>query len=274
VPTDEATEFRAPSLDRETDQWVLHVGPAGETLDGPFASVVAQPAAEGDRKLDIRPDIEAVFTFKKQHANERSAHAAVLPIWEAWELEETLTNAGRPPRFELELAGGLIVDCAPSQGQEKTYVVTGQGSLYVRPPDAPVVLEQLPGPPTALVVDQHVRTILRRWQRYLVGADTLPAAAYACLTYVEATFGGPGQAAAQLGISRGVLRKVSELSSRIGDDATARKFDRAPRRAHTPDETAFLEAAITAIIRRVAEVAATGDASRLGVIDVSDLRSG
>ena len=275
VPTNEAIEYRVASFDRETDQWALHVGPEGEGVDGPFAAVSARPAVDDLRELEIRHDLEAVFTFRTQHRTEQAAHQAVRPFLEAWQLDEGLRQAGERPRFQLEPAGSLIVDRAPRPGEEATYVVTGGGSFYVRAAEEPVIVERLPGPPTELVVDQHARTLWQRWERYLNGGDTLPAAAYACLTYVDATFGPDRrEAAARLRISRGVLRKIAQLSSRIGDDATARKFDSQARRAHTPEETAFLEMAITTMIRRVAEVAAIGNASGLHEIDRSDLASG
>jgi len=275
VPTNEAIEYRVDSFDRETDQWTLHLGPEGEGVDGSFAAVSARPAVDDPREREIRHDLEAVFTFKTQHRTEQAAHEAVRPCLEAWQLDEGLRQAGERPRFQLELAGSLIVDRAPRPGDEATYVVTGGGSFYVRPAEQPVIVQRLPEPPTEFVVDQHARTLWQRWERYLNGGDTLPAAAYACLTYVEATF-APGQreAAARLRISRGVLRKIARLSTRIGDDATARKFDSQARRAHTPEETAFLEIATTTLIRRTAEVAAIGNAWELPEIDVSDLASG
>lgn len=272
VPTKDTIEFDAPSLDFETDEWVLHVGPEGEGVQGPFAAVGTGPAGDGRAKLEIRPDVEAVFTFKTQHRTEQAAYASVKPVLEAWQLEEGLRHAGQRPRFYFQLAGSLIVDRAPQPGKQATYAVSGGGSFYVRPADEKVVVEQLPEPPTEFVVDQHARTLWQRWERYLSGEDTLPAATYACLTYALTEFGpGPREAAARLRVSRGVLRKVGQLSSRVGDDATTRKFDGQSRRPHTLEEIAFLEAAITALIRRVAEVAATGNSSGLREIGVSDL---
>jgi hypothetical protein len=135
-----------------------------------------------------------------------------------------------------------------------------------------VVVEKFPEPPTHLEVDAHTKTLWQRWSRYVAGEDTLPAAAYACLTYVETHFGPGGRdAAKRLAVSRGVLRGIRQLSSTIGDDATARKFASGTRRQHTDAEVAFLEAAVTVLIRRVAEVAAAGNASSLPAIDLSDL---
>jgi hypothetical protein len=272
VPTNDETEFRAASLDRETDDFSIHVGPQGEGLTGPFAAVSARPADEADADaLRVRLDIEAVFTFKVQHRSEHAAREAVRPFVEAWELDENLRAPGERPRFELEFAGSLIVDRTPAEGEQATYAVSGGGSFYVRPPTQVVVVEEFSEPPTQLVADAHAKNLWRRWERYLNGEDTLAAAAYACLTYVETEM-GPGRqaAAARLGTSRAVLQKIGTLSSRVGDEATARKFDQTPRRAHTKGEIAFLEGAVTALMRRVAEVAAAGNASSLRPISLAD----
>jgi hypothetical protein len=271
VPTDPATEFRAPAIDRETDDWALHVGPEGEGLAGVFGVMSIRPAG-APSDLEVRPEVEALFTCKTHYHDASAAHAAVLPVLEAWQLEESLREAGRRPRFQFEFAGSLVVDHAPQPGQEAQYVSTVGGSFYVRPKEQPVLVEAWSAPPTNLAVNEHARTLWQRWDRYLRGEDTLPVAAYACLTYLTATFGpGDREAAAALGVSRGVLRKVSELSSRVGDDETARKFDRQPRRAHTPEEVAFLERSVTALIRRVGELAAAADPSTLRQLDLTDL---
>jgi hypothetical protein len=150
--------------------------------------------------------------------------------------------------------------------------VSGGGSFYVRPPTQTVVIEEFSEPPRQLIADEHAKTLWRRWSRYLDGEDTLPAAAYACLTYVESELGPREQrAAARLGISRQVLGRVRILASRVGDEATARKFDRQKRRAHTLNEIKFLETTITVLIRRVGEVAAVGDATSLSKITLGDL---
>jgi hypothetical protein len=78
LPVDDATEFRAPSLDLETADFSLHVGPEGEGIKGPFFSIGTQ-LADADAAR-VRTDMEAVFTFKVQHRTERAAREAVRPF--------------------------------------------------------------------------------------------------------------------------------------------------------------------------------------------------
>jgi hypothetical protein len=89
--------------------------------------------------------------------------------------------------------------------------------------------------------------------------------AYFCLTLIEANAGDQEQAkerkknrkrekaGKKYRISCEVLAKLGELTSTRGDEKTARKS----HRLHTPlsgAETRWIEAAVKAIIRRVAEI--------------------
>lgn len=267
LPGDDATEFQAPPLHIERDEFDVHVGPEGEGVRAPFASV----GVAGSETTRIRRDVEALVTFKAHHQSEREAHEAVRPFLEAWVMAAALEEPGRPQPFSLEFAGSLIVDVDPPPGEDAKYVVSGEGSFYVRPPHQQIVIEKFPEPPEGFAADRHVITLWRRWKRYLDGEDTLPAAAYACLTYVEREVArGEREAAANLRVSRPVLQTIARLTSNVGDEETARKFEAGPRRAHTAAEVAFLKAAVTALIRRVGEVAA-GDASELSEIGLADL---
>jgi hypothetical protein len=269
LPRDEATEFQAPPLHIERDEFDVYVGPEGKGVRAPFASVSTSLA--GSETTRIRRDVEALVTFKADHQSEREAHEAVRPFLEAWLFSAALEEPGRPQPFSLEFAGSLIVDSDPPPGQDAKYVVSGGGSFYVRPPEQQIVIETFGEPPERFAADRHVITLWRRWKRYLDGKDTLAAAAYACLTYVENEVAqGEREAAANLRVSRRVLQTIGRLTSNVGDEETARKFDPGPRRAHTAAEVAFLEAAITALIRRVGEVAA-GGATELQKIGLADL---
>jgi hypothetical protein len=65
IPTADETEFSAEALDVETPDFSVHVGREGEGIRGPFARVSARPADGSAHEPRVRPDIEAVFTFKK-----------------------------------------------------------------------------------------------------------------------------------------------------------------------------------------------------------------
>ena len=89
---------------------------------------------------------------------------------------------------------------------------------------------------------------------YLEGRDLLTTMGYVCLSTIQSDAGGRRRAAAKFKIDGDVLDKLGTLTSDVGDEATARKFDnQSTKRAHTPTEKAWVEAAVKKIIRRVAE---------------------
>jgi len=156
TPTAVETEFHAESLDLETADFSVHVEREGEGIKDPFFAVSTRRADAPAHELRIRPEIEAVVRFKKQHRSARAAHDAVRRLLEAWELEEGLRAPGKGPRFEFEFAGSLIIDRGPLPGKEATYAVSGEGSFYVRAANQKVLVERFPEPPAQLELDVKV----------------------------------------------------------------------------------------------------------------------
>jgi hypothetical protein len=272
APTNPSIEFRVSGYDVEMDEFTLRVGPAGKGLPGLYTAAASmRPADASDDVGAAPPMLEVAVLFNAHYRSEIAAHESVRSVLEAWELAEQLRRPGRPPRFTFEWAGSCIVDRAPPSGQDPRYVTSAGGRFYVQPATKTVVVEELPPPPHGLASDDHAKTLWTRWAPYVEGADSLAAAAYACLTYVNSVFGpSPRDVATRLRVSRNVLARIAELSSRRGDPATARKFDAQPLRAHSPEEVAFLEQAITALIRRISELATCSNAAQLREIGLAD----
>jgi hypothetical protein len=202
---------------------------------------------------------EALVVFKTHYASEQEARDAVEPLLRSWEVERGL-KAGSPPSFRFEFGGSLIVDRGRRDGDETPYVVTGEGSFYVREPDEPPpTLEEYPEPPTSFAVDEHVETLWARWEAHLAGRESLAAAAYACLTYLEKVYADGRRGAAQkLGVSTAVLDTLGRLTSAVGDARATRKFTLAAGRPHTSKEMAWMQVTVTELVCRVGERAATG----------------
>ncbi len=99
-----------------------------------------------------------------------------------------------------------------------------------------------------------VEMLWNRYQMYLEGRDLLTTMGYVSLSTIQSEAGGRSRAAAKFNIHRDVLDKLGTLTSDIGDEMTARKFDdQSTKRAHTTTEKEWVEAAVKKIIRRVAE---------------------
>jgi len=113
---------------------------------------------------------------------------------------------------------------------------------------------EYPDPPSGFLASPMVDHLWNRYQMYLEGRDLLTTMGYVCLSTIQSDAGGRGLAAAKFKIQRDVLDKLAILTSNVGDEATARKFDnQSTKRAHSATEKEWIEAAVKKIIRRVAE---------------------
>ena len=98
-----------------------------------------------------------------------------------------------------------------------------------------------------------------RLSGYYSNREPLPSMAYFCLTVFLSPFSGRRNvrrtaASAHYHIDKQVLDEIGDLSSEKGGPDSARKVG-AMGSALSREEERFLEAAVTAIIRRAAEVA-------------------
>jgi hypothetical protein len=124
-----------------------------------------------------------------------------------------------------------------------------------------VMRREYPAPPARFKASTDVETLWHRYEGYKQGREPLLGMAYACLTWLEAQVGGRANAAKTYAIDATILRKLGDFTANLGDERTARKFHaRGARRPPTPEETAWIDAVIRILIRRVGEHAADPDA--------------
>jgi hypothetical protein len=105
--------------------------------------------------------------------------------------------------------------------------------------------------------------------------EPLSSMAYFCLTVLESSVGQKvkkrNASAKQYGIHYDVLDKLGKLTGGTrGEPMTARKMD-SDMTPHTPNELQWIEAAVKAIIRRVAEVAAGASVKQISMSDLPPL---
>lgn len=135
-----------------------------------------------------------------------------------------------------------------------------------------------PEPPADLAISRDAESMHRRYMGYLEDHEPLGAMAYFCLTVLEGLPQGHSgkrrvsrkrkDAAAWFAIDESVLDEIGRLSSSKGG-ADARKREGTGQPLST-DEHDFLEGAMKAIIRRVAEKEHS-PAGTLPTISLSDL---
>lgn len=182
---------------------------------------------------------------KERFDDDRSARSAVEPWLRRLEIGYHL-NDGRRIRFEL---ASFITE--HSEHDQTDVTVTGGVKLEARAGISMLLRPrgtQYPEPVENFVINEDVETAYQRWDNYLKGREPLPGVAYFVLSLLKHRAGGAAEASDRFRISRNVLRRVGELSSRAGTPVTARKAD---HREMAPEEAAWLEKTIKCVILRL-----------------------
>jgi hypothetical protein len=217
--------------------------------------------ALSDRKLRIVP-IE-------YFSSETEARSAIEPFLRAWEIGTDLTSNFGMIRFEFERVE--LIDRNPPQ-PGGTLVVNLQGASMVMIGSSATLhltCREYPRPPTAFSATAEVQSAYRRWLRYRSGSEPLQSMAYFVLTLIEASAGGRQAASRSFQIQADVLGTMGRLSSTKGDEATARKVEKANQFQNlTAAEKQWLEEAVRLIIRRLGEHAS---GAQVGPISMRDL---
>ena len=218
-----------------------------------------EPLVHDDALFCIRAEKRNVVLEPKCHyATEEEARSAAEEFVRRWEFEASLrTQSGA---FRLEYEGVRIIDRDPPPlppgvvNADPVYwnfrtsvsrvTVTKKLATFPAPPDDPAIN---PDDPDAILM-------LALLDRYRLKRARLGDVAYFCLTVLEDRAGSREKAADHYQISECDLDRVGCLSDGKGGDE-ARK---AKGRSHpfTEEEKSFLEAQVTAFIRRAAEKAA------------------
>jgi hypothetical protein len=209
-------------------------------------------------------------------ATEEEARARVEPFLRTWEIEYGLWAGESEFWFVFQRAELIDRDPPPRP--------TGGGPVQLEGHDAGVSSEEASltvretrhsyhGPPQDFVVTPDVETLWNRWEGYLGGREPLQSTAYFCLTVIEAQAGGGKRrrekAARVLSLEPRVLDTLGHLTSDVGDDLSARKFNPAGRPLSGQEE-AWVEAAVRMVIRRLGQLAAD-PARPLPILGMSDL---
>ncbi len=238
------------------------------------------PLVYEDELFCIQADkVDVIFEPKIHYATEEEAKSAVEGFVRRWEFEAAL-RAGSAG-FKLIYAGIDIIDRKPPLAPPG--VVPNSATFYFRVLKAQTqvtkVLTEYPVPSSGRAIepdDHNASFMLSRLDLYRQGREPLAGVAYVCLTVLERSAsqiaGGKESkrklAANHYQIEREVLERVGELSSKKGGSVARKAEGRSD--AFTQEETRFLEAAVAAFTRRVAEKA-PDLGGNLPVITMADL---
>jgi hypothetical protein len=219
------------------------------SYNNPPAVTVSEAAYD----MTLVDDVLTV-TMKEHHPTVGSAMARVRNHLRAWELQ-TAVDMGRG-YLNFEFDNAEVIDRnPPPPGTSTAHMgIVGAAASFTATAECHIARAKYPDPPSRFLASSTVEHLWNRYQMYLEGRDLLTTMGYVCLSTIQSDAGGRGSAAAKFQIQRDVLDQLGTLTSDVGDEATARKFDtQSTKRAHTEAEKAWIEAAVQKIIRRVAE---------------------
>ena len=203
---------------------------------------------------------KARFEFKEHYDTEERARQALADYVRVWEFDATL-KYGNPDSFRLEFEKAEIVDRNPTPGEVRL-----SGKLVARATlgtaRITTVVRKYPSPPSDITLNSDVETMHQRYMGYRGKHEPLQSMAYFCLSMLEDPPSPPSSeeriisakrkvAAEKFDIDEAVLAEMGHLSTtRGGPDARKREGIVQPLR---PTEHHFLDRAVRAMIRRVAE---------------------
>ena len=212
-----------------------------------------EPLAHNDPLFRIRAKRRNVVLEPKCHyATEEEARRAAEGFVRRWEFEAALRAQSGAFRLVYERAHIVDRDPPPSPpGSVNPDPIFWSFHLSEPQVTATQKLTTFPAPPSGSVLDPDDRDatdMLARLDLYRLGREPLASMANFCLTVVKSAGGNKNR------ISKKVLREVGRLSATKGDDVARKAIGRS--HPFTEAEICFLEAAVTAFIRRAAEKAA------------------
>ncbi len=184
--------------------------------------------------------------LKGAYSSVEEARAVVEPLLRAWIIRNGV-SVGRSEFRVKSTFASYFLDRPPDSlltlgTPTITFLAAGRLQITLR--------NKYPDFPADFIASPLVETLWHRYRGHLLGREPLLSMAYFCLTAVQIEAGGRHQAYAQFGVEEGVLRKIGELTSRHGDDRSARKVVR-NQLPLTGQEQRWLEAAVKALILRI-----------------------
>jgi hypothetical protein len=193
-------------------------------------------------------------TMKEHHPTLGSAIERVRNELRAWEIQTALELGPGHIKFEYKDAEIVDLDPPPSGVPQVLSMDVACGLSLSVTADCHIAKGRYPDPPSRFAASPMVEHLWNRYEMYLAKRDLLTTMGYVCLSMIQSDAGSRRQASVKYKIDRDVLDKLGSLTSDVGDESTARKFDqRSTKRAHTATEKSWVEEVVKHIIHRVGE---------------------
>lgn len=140
------------------------------------------------------------------------ALAAAIPLVRAWEIDAGLKNRGAAILFEHEYTA--------LDGEAASLAMLRATATA----DVERQLREFPPAPADMAGSPEAEELFRRYRLFREGREPVQSVAYACLTKLEDSAGGPKGVTERYKISANVLEKWGKLASRPADPFAPRKY--------------------------------------------------
>ena len=229
---------------------------------------------EQDFRLEVEDEI-ARFEMHEHFPTIEEAHESLTEYLRAWEFDAQLKHGSETFQLVLDREKSKLIDRKPTPGRISLSGIcashaTSSVGIQIQPP-------AYPKPPSNIKLNPDAETMYAHYMGYLGKHEPLQSMAYFCLSMLEdpstqqssRRMTAKREAAAEkFGIDKLVLSEIGHLSTtRGGEDARKREGTSQPL---SSEERHFLNRAVKAIIRRVAEKEHTPEGN-LPTISLSDL---
>lgn len=225
---------------------------------------------EQDFRLEVEDEI-ARFKMHEHFPTIEAAHESLTEYLRAWEFDAQLKHGPGAFQLVLDRNKSELIDRKPTPGRISlrgivTSHATSSVGIQIQPP-------AYPKPPSDIKLNLDAETMHDRYMGYRKGREPLASMANFCLTFLEYSTGKKSKkrkaAAEKYNIAKGVLNKIGGLADTKGGKE-ARK-GKGIGEDFSAAERNFLEHAVKAIVRRMAESPSSG--GMLPVISMSDMPS-
>jgi hypothetical protein len=207
----------------------------------------------------------AVFAMKKHCATIEEAKSIVEEYLRDWDILIGLEQD--PNDLQLKFSHADIIDQAPSMCAQNEINLQTHCSISDHGHGSDTVLVhksrvKYPSFPKDFHASLDVETMYLRYKSYRQGRETLTSMAYMCLTILDASSGGRENAkkqrenaGKQYNIEHKVLDTLGKLTAKGGPEDARKSPKNGIYNPLLPQELAWIESAIKAIIRRAGEYA-------------------
>lgn len=195
------------------------------------------------------------------------ARRLASPLVKAWQLEaEICRHPLRGFRFAFWRAEivGIVPKRAEHAPEPLEYEKDDEGQLVIE-------WRAYPPAPNTRFTPEVEAACSRYFKAALDIGEPIQSAAYYVLTIAERASRGRREAASDLRIDEAVLRKIGELTSTRGDNATARKAIGPAAIPLSEEEARWIDSAVRLLLLHIGVVEADGLPDRLEMSDLPDL---